>query len=206
MGIPFVHVTPADIGAEGATPVSMPEEWLPITPEYSKTQGFREWFRCHLFAVLGARLLPPSRHYWLIEGDVDGPSETWERLFTQTAELPEDGLWSRLIPHSENPDFAAFAVSPKWCDTYSLGCLIRVSAEGLAIWEETAVETREIFTELVAPSVLTRAKLPIGKINRDGMPSFYHVGTLMFNPGRSNVRPNRSDVLLRHPVKRDDEI
>lgn len=208
LGIPFVHVTPADVAVPGAVACELPEDWLPridlARPE-ANARGYREWFRCHLYAVLGARLLPPARHYWLIEGDVDGPSATFARLFDQTAELPEDGLWSRLIHHAEQPDHPAFAVHPKWCDTYSLGCLIRISAAGLAVWEATAHETCEIFTELAAPSTLTRAGLPVGRINRRPARSLYHTGTLRFNPGRTAVVPDYSDTLLRHPIKEDDD-
>jgi len=143
-------------------------------------------------------------HYWLVEADVDGPSTTWARLLSQTADLPEDGLWSRIFENDTHPNHPAFAISPLWCDTYALGCLLRISAAGLRVWEETAVETREVFTELAAPSTLRRAGLTIGKINRADQPGLYHTGTLRFNPGRTATEPDVSSTLLRHPIKRDD--
>ena len=205
--VPFIHVSPDDLSIPGTTPLSIPENWIAaVNPDNPRDLPYRKWARGHLHAVLAAKHLPPSKFYWLIEGDVDAPSKTWDRLLAQTSDLTEDGLWPRLFLRSEEPERKGFGGAPEWCMAYGHNCLMRVSVEALDIWEDTAEETREIFTEVAAPSVLFRAGLPLGKINRPDQPSLYHTGTLRFNPGRSAVEPDRSDTLLRHPVKRDDHL
>lgn len=205
LGVHFVHLSPSDKPVQGSVAVDFPEPWLSQAKTKANLEpGFRHWSRCHLYAVLGARLLPTCNFYWLVEADVDGPSKTWERLLTQTTSRKEDGLWSRLYTQETNPEKEVFATHPKWVSATTLGSIIRISSAGLKVWEETAVETREIFTEHVTASVLVRAGLSIGKINHPSYPSFYHTGTMMFNPGRTAVEPCTSSTLLRHPIKRDD--
>jgi hypothetical protein len=204
LGIPFLYGTPEDVGVEGATPVSIPVEFLPKDAELSDNRGIYEWFRMHMHLSLCSKLLPDSEFYWMIEADVDGPNQAFERLFTQTLDQSEDAIWPRLMHKKDNPNHPALAYFDSWYDVCSFNCIMRASKAAIHVWDTTAEETREIYTEVAAPSTIKRAGLSIGLINRPGKPSLYHTGTLMFNPGRSSIEPCHSDTLLRHPVKRDD--
>jgi hypothetical protein len=204
LGIPFLYATPADVGAPGATPWSLPLNWLPEKAAQAEKIGFYEWWRMHMHLCVAAEHLPKSRFVWMVEADVDGPDSAFERLFMQTLDQPEDGLWPRLFYRSEMPDHAMLRDLPEWYQVTSFNCLMRASIPAREVWMDTAEETREIHTEAASASVLHRAGLSVGRINHPDKPSLYHTGTLRFNPGRSAVEPNKSSTLLRHPIKRDD--
>ena len=206
LDIPFLYGTPKDVSVEGATPVAIPLEFLPKKAEGVENIGTYEWFRMHMHLSICSKLLPDSEFYWMIEADVDGPSSAFERLFTQTLDQMEDALWPRLMHKKDNPNHPALAYVNSWYDVYSFNCIMRASKAAIQVWDDTAEETREIYTEVAAPSTIKRAGLSIGTINRPDKPSLYHTGTLMFNPGRSSVEPCQSDTLLRHPIKRDDVV
>jgi len=202
-GVDFNYFTPKDAAVTGARQVSIPLEWLPEDAANGRINHY-EWFRMHLHMVVATDLLPESDFYWMIEADVDGVPSAFERLLTQTAMLPDDGLWPRLFYREQEPEMPAFSQKPDWCQVASFNCMMRASRAALEVWRETAVETREIFTEVASASVLHRAGLQIGRINRPDKPSLYHTGTLRFNPGRTNITPCISSTMLRHPVKSDD--
>ncbi|MCF7674604.1 MAG: hypothetical protein K9N23_12955 [Akkermansiaceae bacterium] len=105
--------------------------------------------------------------------------------------MPHDGLWTRLSHRSERPGIGWFsdATTPPWGDWYCLGALFRVSARAIDWWEASAIETREVFTEIAAPSVIARAGGTINRINRPHHPPLYHCGTMKFNPGHATRTP-----------------
>jgi hypothetical protein len=204
LGIPFLHATPADVGIAGALPLSLPLSWLPQKAATAENIGFYEWFRMHLHLCVAADHLPKSKYVWMIEADVDGTDFAFERLFTQTLDQPEEGLWPRLFYRNEVPDHPMLEPLPEWYQVTTHNCVMRASIEAREIWIATAEETREVHTESASASVLHRAGLSIGKINHPYKPSLYHTGTLRFNPGRSAIEPCQSSTMLRHPIKRDD--
>jgi hypothetical protein len=204
LDIPYLYATPADVAVAGATPISIPLNWLPEKAATAESIGMFEWYRMHLHLCLGAEHLPESRYVWMIEADVDGTDLAFERLFTQTLDQPEDGLWPRLYYRDQTPDHPMLKPLPEWYQVTTHNCVMRASIAARETWIATAEETREIHTESASASVLHRAGLTIGKINHPDKPSLYHTGTLRFNPNRSSVRPNESSTMLRHPIKRDD--
>lgn len=205
-GASFHRVTPVDCAAHvsGAHVIDIPETWL---PSIDKPTAWKHWFRNHLHYIIAARdLCPDADFYWCVEADVAASRATWIRLLETTADMPEDGLWTRLYHRDESPANGWFTAEgcPGWANWYCLGALFRVSARALHWWEQKAEETREIFTELCAPSLIHRAGGSIAKINRPHHPSFYHVGTMRFNPKRSAIRIPEDPTRFRHPVKSDD--
>lgn len=201
-GVHFRWISPREKLQPGAFPVDVPDEWLPAD---DRPRHEKEWARNHLHYLAAIRTYRiKADYYWCVEGDVAASPLTWLRLLETTADMPHDGLWSRLVTSDERPSHPAFITNPKWVSATCLGAICRISAAGLGVWEETAEETRELFTEHAAPSVLARAGLRIGKINRPGHPSLYHCGTMKFNPGRSSVTPIFHPRMFRHPVKVDD--
>lgn len=202
-GVHFRRISPRDKLQPGAWPVDLPDEWLPAD---DRPRAEKEWGRNHLHYLAAIRTYGiKADYYWCVEGDVAASPLTWLRMLETTADMTEDGLWTRLYTSALYPSHPAFVVNPKWVSATCLGAICRVSAAGMAVWEETAVETREMFTEHAAPSVLVRAGLKIGKINRPGHPSLYHCGTMKFNPQHATVTPPIFHPrMFRHPVKVDD--
>ena len=206
-GIQFFRVSPADRQQPGALTVDLPDGWLPSN---DSPLNLKHWYRCHLHYLAAVR-----RHgikadfYWCFEGDVSASPATWLRLMDTTADMPHDGLWTRLSHASERPGIGWFShpTTPPWGEWYCLGALFRVSARALDWWEESAAESREVFTEIAAPSVIARAGGTISRINRPHHESLYHCGTMKFNPGHATrTPPVHHPRMFHHPCKFDDRL
>lgn len=204
-GVHFRRVSPADKRQPGAFPVDLPAEWLPAD---DRPLDRKHWARNHLHYLAAIRTYGiRADYYWCVEGDVSASPATWLRLLETTADMPHDGLWTRLSHRAENPGIGWFhkPETPDWADWYCLGALFRVSARALDWWEASAAENREVFTEIAAPSEIARAGGTIGRINRPHHPSLYHCGTMKFNPGHVTASPPIFHPrMFRHPVKADD--
>ena len=174
IGVPFLRVSPVDQPQVGALPIDLPAEWLPAgdQPVHRK-----HWYRNHLHCLAAVRKYGiKADHVWCAEADVSASPATWLRLLETTADMPHDGLWTRLDHRAERPGIGWFShpTTPPWADWYCLGALFRVSARALDWWESSATETREVFTEIAAPSVIARAGGMIARINRLHHPPLYH--------------------------------
>ena len=206
-GIPFFRVSPVDRPQPGALPVDLPSEWLP-TDERPLHQ--KHWYRNHLHCLAAVRRYGiQADHVWCAEADVSASPATWLRLLETTADMPHDGLWTRLAYRSDSPGNGWFshATTPPWADWYCLGALFRVSARALDWWEASAIETREVFTEIAAPSIIAREGGTISRINRPHHPSLYHCGTMKFNPGHeTRTPPINHPRMFRHPCKFDERL
>lgn len=204
-GIPFFRVSPVDRPQPGALPVDLPPGWLPAD---ERPIHLKHWYRNHLHYVAAVRRYGiRADHVWCLEADVAASPSTWLRLLETTADMPHDGLWTRLSHRSERPGIGWFsdATTPPWGDWYCLGALFRVSARAIDWWEASAIETREVFTEIAAPSVIARAGGTINRINRPHHPPLYHCGTMKFNPGHATrTPPVHHPRMFRHPCKHDD--
>lgn len=205
-GIPFFHVSPVDQPQPEALLVDLPTEWLPVAED--RPLNWKHWYRNHLHYLAAVRRYGIHvDHVWCAEGDVSASPATWLRLLETTADMPHDGLWTRLYHRDERPGIGWFSdpTTPRWADWYCLGALFRVSARALDWWEESATETREVFTEMAAPSLIARAGGTIGRINRPHHPPLYHCGTMKFNPGHATrTPPIPHPRMFRHPCKFDE--
>jgi hypothetical protein len=203
-GIPFVRASPADKPQDGTLVLALPAEWLPET-RYSLAD--RNWFRCHLLFIEAIRASGIiADFFWCVEADVSASPATWLRLLETTEDMTHDGLWTHLRNRDNAPADFWFndPYTPAWADWYCLGALFRISARAVSWLEECAVETREVFTEICAPSVIAKNGGTIGPINRTTHEPLYHCGTMRFNPGRSHVTPLPHPRRFRHPCKYDD--
>jgi len=206
-GIEFLRVSPADQPQEGAATVDLLAEWLPAGDQ---PLHWKHWYRNHLHYLDAVRRYGiKADHYWCFEGDVSASPLTWLRLIDTTADMDHDGLWTRLYHATERPGIGWFThpTTPPWGEWYCLGALWRVSARALDWWEETAAETREAFTEIVAPSVIAHHGGTIARINRRNHEPLYHCGTMMFNPGHATrTPPVPHPGRFLHPCKYDDPL
>lgn len=205
-GCDFIRVSPSDKPQPGSTVIEVPASWLPA----DGTPAYKQWYRAYLHYVLAADRIPPADFYWCFEADVAGTPLTWLRLLDTTADMDHDGIWTRLTnrqdPGAEKISWFHREDTPDWCEWYCLLALMRVSAAGIKVWRETAEETSNLFADLAAPSLLHRAGLKIGKINRPHHDSLYNCGTMLYNPGRSTPTPIADMKRFRHPVKYDDAV
>ncbi len=206
-GIRFFRVSPVDRPQPGALPVDLPSGWLPID---ERPLHQKHWYRNHLHCLAAVRRYEiQADHVWCAEADVSASPATWLRLLETTADMPHDGLWTRLSHRSDSPGNGWFshATTPPWADWYCLGALFRVSARALDWWEASAIETREVFTEIAAPSIIAREGGTISRINRPHHPSLYHCGTMKFNPGHeTRTPPIHHPRMFRHPCKFDERL
>jgi hypothetical protein len=204
-GIPFLRVSPVEQPQLGASPIDLPPEWLPAAED--RPDHWKHWYRNHLHCLAAVRRYGiQADHVWCAEGDVSASPATWLRLLETTADMPHDGLWTRLYHRSDGLDNGWFGhpTTPEWADWYCLGALFRVSARALDWWEQAAAETREVFTEIAAPSIIAREGGTIGRINRPDHPPLYHCGTMKFNPSRTP--PIHHPQMFCHPCKFDDPL
>jgi hypothetical protein len=203
--IPFVCFSPPDKPQAHSMVIEIPASWIPAVPDPDR----RDWFRNHLGYILAIRKTGiQADHYWCCEGDVQASPATWLRLLAATSNRPEDGLWTRLA-HRDDSDgnkWFTHAGTPAWADWYCLGALFRLSARAVDWLEETAEESREMFTEICVPSQIAKRGGTLGRINQPHFPALYDCGTMKFTTRKNGevVVPLSNPNKFRHPIKVDD--
>lgn len=152
------HVCPHHLATPGATPIEIPEHWL---PESGPTRSRREWFAADALGLAAISHFDITADFvWFVESDIHGPADRWREIFTTTAQSPVDGIFAKLIPRAHSfaipLDHWKLPSTPPWASHAHLMTLYRLSFRAIAWTLAEAMENREVYAEVKTASTILR--------------------------------------------------
>jgi len=193
-----IGITPHDKPCAGFTPVEIPEAWLP-EDDGSLTYSQRCWHACGTLGLAAvAQLGLIADAFWMIESDCVASQRRWHALLADHDANEDDDaafICARSRAESQwNPRWQD-ASTPAWADLTHLNAIYRLSPAAIGACLSSAIEMRACFGEMVIGSVVKRAGLKIGSINRTRT----HLNNQTMKADPARVLLDR--MLINHPIK-----
>lgn len=191
------HVTPHHLNIPGATPIEIPEDWLPANGE---SRGRREWFAAEALGLAAIDHFCISNSFvWFLESDIWGPVEKWREVFTAPAPSETDGIFAKLLPRAH--PFATFLdhwklpSTPEWATDVHLMTLYRLSPRAIRWCRAECVNLREVYAEVKTASLIRRNGGTVADLRE--FVSYSAPRAFTGHPGNQRFTPG----VLNHPVK-----
>jgi hypothetical protein len=154
-GLPVVRIVPHDFPpVENGLSITVPKNWLPAKGDQKK----KGWWKAETIFLAAYQELPEKWDYvWCIESDLKATPALWRELFEKTASADEDMLGVKLKTRQTVAPWHWWKNSaPLWANDGCLGCIYRLSRRAVEWLAADAVANREIFCEVIVPSVIVR--------------------------------------------------
>lgn len=155
------HVCPHHLPQPGATPIEIPNGWLPWGAKWRDVpRARREWFAADTLGLAAVQALGIHAPFvWFAESDIHAPPEIWHRVFSSTADSDCDGIFAKLLPreHAFSRPLAHWSLPESAGATHvHLMTLYRLSARAIDTAIYHAESLRDVYAEVKTASMILR--------------------------------------------------
>ena len=196
---PTVMICPSDKPQPHARSVTFPDDWL---PDFDPSMSYGKkcwWVADRIFAAAVIQLRLDADFFWCIESDVAATPGTWQRLILASQHRRLDGihvhLSARSSPTPVSAPFFSHPTTPSWATHHCFGPVHRFSRRAIHWLAATAVQHRNVYCEIHAPSIIRAHGGSMGDLRHLGW--FYNSQCLCADPSLHSI----NTALLNHPCK-----
>lgn len=193
------HVCPHHLRIPGATPIVIPDHWLPAAGE---SRARREWFAADSLGLAAVAHFGITDDFvWFVESDIWGPAEKWREVFAATAASAADGIFAKLMPRGHSfsrfLDHWRLPSTPDWATHSHLQTLYRLSFRAITWALADAIALREVYAEVKTASHIVRRGGTVHDLRE--FVSYSAPRAFTGHPDNQRLTPG----VLNHPVKFD---